>query len=301
MKTRYRAFLTGLAVGGLAAVAARRYRIGKIRTAAWQNQFRPALDVLACPACRGTLEMNLMPGEPDYRCPRCQKVYPVVGGIPHFIQTEELTGWNKRFAGMYDIFSWGYRAFSKLAFAWIGMSEERARREITDRLAPNGGRVLEVSIGPGVNLPYLVNRRDVGEIYGLDISPGQLRRCRDYIAWHGWPVQLQLGNAEQLPYLDNTFAGVFHVGGINFFNDKRKAVEEMIRVARPGARILICDETERGAQVYERIFPMFKQATGGAAREPVRAPVELIPPEMANLQVFEVWKGWFYCIEFTKP
>ena len=50
------------------------------------------------------------------------------------------------------------------------MTEEQGRREITDRLEPNGGRVLEVSIGPGVNLPYLVGRPDVGEIYGLDIS-----------------------------------------------------------------------------------------------------------------------------------
>ena len=32
--------------------------------------------------------------------------------------------------------------------AVIGMSEERARREILDRLEPGGGRVLEVSIGP---------------------------------------------------------------------------------------------------------------------------------------------------------
>lgn len=300
MKNRRNLLLAAVAAGGLALGLASRRRAGLMRTAAWQNQFRPALDVLACPSCRTTLELNLLPGEPEYCCPHCQKVYPVVGGIPHFIEPEQLTGWNKRFAGMYDIFSWGYRAFSKLAFAWIGMSEEQGRREITDRLAPNGGRVLEVSIGPGVNLPYLVGRCDVGEIYGLDISSGQLQRCRDYIAYRGWPVQLQLGNAEQLPYLDNTFAGVFHVGGINFFNDKRKAIEEMIRVARPGARILICDETERGAKAYERIFPNFKSATG-PQREPVTAPVALVPPEMANLRVFEVWKGWFYCIEFIKP
>jgi hypothetical protein len=62
------------------------------------------------------------------------------------------------------------------------MPEEKARREVTDRLEPQGGRVLEVSIGPGVNLPYLIGRPDISEVYGLDISIGQLRRCRSYQA-----------------------------------------------------------------------------------------------------------------------
>ena len=62
-----------------------------------------------------------------------------------------------------------------MAFAYIGTDEEMGRREITDRLEPHGGRVLEVSIGPGVNLPYLMNRSDVGEVFGLDISLGQLQ------------------------------------------------------------------------------------------------------------------------------
>jgi ubiquinone/menaquinone biosynthesis C-methylase UbiE/uncharacterized protein YbaR (Trm112 family) len=266
----------------------------------WQKQRRPALDVLACPNCQGTLTgVSLVSGD-GYHCPTCQKDYPVVGGITHFIQAEELTGWNKRFAGMYDWFSWGYRAFSKVAFAYIGMSEEQARREITDRLEPKGGRLLEVSIGPGVNLPYLVGRPDVGEIFGLDISQGQLNRCREYIAHKGWNIQLQLGNAEQLPYQDNSFDGVFHIGGINFFNDKKKAIEEMIRVAKPGRRILICDENDKGARAYERFLPSFKRVAG-KQRPAVIPPVDMLPPEMQEVRLFEVWKGWMYCIEFRKP
>jgi ubiquinone/menaquinone biosynthesis C-methylase UbiE len=180
------------------------------------------------------------------------------------------------------------------------MSEETARREVTDRLDPKGGRVLEVSIGPGVNLPYLVGRPDVGEVFGLDISPGQLRRCQEFAAQQGWDVQLHLGNAEQLPYPDNTFEGVFHIGGINFFNDKQKAIEEMIRVAKPGTRILICDENEKGAQAYERFLPRFKHTFEGQ-RETVVAPLDLVPAEMRDLRLFDVWKGWMYCIEFSKP
>jgi len=201
---------------------------------------------------------------------------------------------------MYDWFSWGYRAFSKLAFAFIGMKEETGRREILDRLDPRGGKVLEVSIGPGVNLPYLIHRPDVGEVIGLDISLGQLNRCQSYLRKQNREVDLFLGNAEQLPFADNFFQGVFHIGGINFFNDKQAAIDEMIRVARPGTRILIGDETEKGAKGYEKVIPGFKSSFNGS-RAAVLPPIDLIPKQMIETQLFNVWKGWFYCIEFRKP
>jgi len=305
-------FVAGLAVGALGLVLVRRYRKGRAETLAWQQQQQLTLDVLACPVCHRGLKLqqvptgleppaeNTDPGRSVLHCDTCKKDYPIVEGIPHFIEPRALSGMNQRFARMYDWFSWGYRAFSKVAFAYIGMTEEQARREVTDRLDPMGGRVLEVSIGPGVNLPYLVGRLDVGELFGLDISLGQLRRCQDFVAHKGWHVQLHLGNAEKLPYPDNAFDGVFHIGGINFFNDKKKAIAEMIRVAKPGTRILICDENEKGAQAYERFLPSFKR-TAGRMREAVVAPVALVPSEIQELRVFDVWNSWMYCIEFRKP
>jgi ubiquinone/menaquinone biosynthesis C-methylase UbiE len=201
---------------------------------------------------------------------------------------------------MYDWFSWGYRLFSRLAFAYIGMKEETGRREITDRLDPQGGKVLEVSIGPGVNLPYIIHRPDVSEVFGLDISLGQLMRCQSYLRKQGWDVDLFLGNGEQLPFADESFGGVFHVGGINFFSNKKAAVDEMIRVAKSGARILIADETEKGAQGYEKFIPGFKASFGGQ-RKAIMPPIDLIPETMLERRVFDVWKGWLYCIEFRKP
>jgi ubiquinone/menaquinone biosynthesis C-methylase UbiE len=263
-----------------------------------------SLEFLACPSCHGALSLQGMHDDPirtgSLLCAGCSRSFAVRNAIPFFIEPEELSGANHRFARLYDWFSWGYRAFSKIAFAYIGMKEETARREITDRLEPRRGRVLEVSIGPGVNLPYMVGRPDVGEIFGVDISFGQLQRCQAYLRKKDWDAELFLGNAEQLPFQDNTFESVFHVGGINFFNDKTAAIAEMIRVAKPGTRILICDETEKGARAYERFLPSFKR-TVGKQREAVAAPAALVPPEMLDLQVSDVWKGWMYCLEFRKP
>lgn len=267
---------------------------------------RATIDLLGCPICHGHLDVYC--AEPNANpclagnlyCKPCSTNYSIVDGIPHFITPETLNGFNRRFSRMYDWFSWGYRLFSKVAFAYIGMDEQTGRREITDRLEPRGGKVLEVSIGPGVNLPGLLNRPDVGEVFGLDISLGQLRRCQNYLRQKSWSVELFLGNGEQLPFQDNSFEAVFHVGGINFFNDKKTAIQEMIRVAKPGARILIADETEKGALGYEKFIPGFKSSFGGA-REVIVAPIHLVPLEMVETRVFDVWKGWLYCLEFRKP
>jgi ubiquinone/menaquinone biosynthesis C-methylase UbiE/uncharacterized protein YbaR (Trm112 family) len=263
-----------------------------------------SLRLLACPTCHGPLTVHPADGDVIQNgvlnCPACPKDYPVEAGIPHFITPKELTGFNQRFSRLYDWFSLIYRLFSKVAFACIGVNEETGRREITDRLDPHGGRVLEVSIGPGVNLPYLIGRPDVDEMFGLDISPGQLRRCQEYVRRKRWSVDLFLANGEQIPFQDGTFKGVLHVGGINFFNDKKAAIDEMIRVASLGARILIADETEKGALGYEKILPGFKGSFKGK-RTRVDPPFNLVPDEMQEKRIFEVWKGWFYCIEFRKP
>lgn len=262
------------------------------------------LELLACPACRGALQLAEGSGPRIEKgamvCPHCQARYAIEAGIPRFVRPQDLTGLNRRFARTYDWFSWAYRLFSRVAFAYIGMDEGSARCEITDRLDPHGGRVLEVSIGPGVNLPYLVGRADVGGVFGLDISLGQLLRCKSYVEAKRWQVELFLGNGEALPFRDETFDGVLHVGGINFFNRKKDAIDEMIRVSRPGARILIADETERGAQGYEKFIPGFKSSFRGR-RDAVQPPLDLVPQEMCDKRLFDVCKGWFYCIEFRKP
>jgi ubiquinone/menaquinone biosynthesis C-methylase UbiE len=267
---------------------------------------RATLKILACPICHESLDVYCVDpkAEPcltgNLYCKVCSINYSIVDGIPRFIIRDELDGNNRNFSRMYDWFSWGYRLFSKMAFAYIGMDEETGRREILDRLEPRGGKVMEVSVGPGVNLPYLANRPDVGKVFGLDISLGQLRGCQRAIRKKNWEVELFLGNGEQLPFRDDVFEAVFHVGGINFFNNRKAAIDEMIRIAKPGARILIADETEKGAQGYEKFILGFKSSFGGK-REMIAPPMDLIPKEMLETRVFDVWKGWMYCVEFRKP
>ncbi len=236
-------------------------------------------------------------------CPHCERTFFIKTGIAHFIDPWELDGLNRRFARTYDWFSHIYTLFSKAALLPFG-GERKARKVILDRLELKGGRVLEVSIGTGVNLPYLFESpHDAGEVFGLDISGGQLARCCSLVTKRGWSVELFLGTAEALPFKAEIFDSVFHIGGINFFSNKKKAIDEMIRVARPGTKIIIADESEKLARLIARI-PGFSTSHHGSSAD-TTMPYQLVPDTMEEIKVDGIWKahGQYhgYCLEFRKP
>ena len=245
---------------------------------------------------------DLIVDEGNLFCSNCEQNYLIRNGIVHFIYPQELKGINRRFAHSYDWYSHVYTLFTKLAFLPFG-GEYKARTEILSRLELNGGRILEVSIGPGVNLPYLFNSQNAGEVFGLDISAGQLARCSNLVARKGWSVDLFLGMAEALPFKSETFDSVFHIGGINFFSGKKEAIDEMIRVARPGRKIVIADESERVAKLYSYI-PGFPRSYQGRKMD-TSVPIHLVPDTMEEILVDGIWKahGQYhgYCLEFRKP
>jgi hypothetical protein len=141
-----------------------------------------------------------------------------------------------------------------------------------------------------VNLPYLFESQSVGEVYGLDISAGQLVRCSNFVTKRGWSVDLFLGMAEALPFKAETFDSVYHIGGINFFSG-------------PGSKIVIADESERVAQLIARI-PGFSCSYQGKKVD-TSMPVHLVPDTMEETRVNGIWKahGQYhgYCLEFRKP
>jgi ubiquinone/menaquinone biosynthesis C-methylase UbiE/uncharacterized protein YbaR (Trm112 family) len=268
---------------------------------------RSTLELLCCPGCQTELTFhdesgNTSGNEGELFCPYCERSYIVKNGIVHFIDLQELEGFNQRFARFYNRWSRFEAIIDRLSFLPMG-GERKARTEILHRLELNSGQVLEVSIGSGGNLPYLFESPEVGDIYGLDISMAQLTNCRSLVTSRGWPVEIFLGKAEELPFKSNSFDSVFHVGGINFFSEKKKAIDEMIRVARPGSKIVIADESEQVARTVARFLRLSRSTQGNKVDTSV--PVHLVPETMREIRVDGIWKvhGRYhgYCLEFRKP
>jgi ubiquinone/menaquinone biosynthesis C-methylase UbiE/uncharacterized protein YbaR (Trm112 family) len=268
---------------------------------------RSTLDLLCCPHCQSDLSLRSESGDGtvdsgELSCSQCERRFRIDNGIAHFIDRADLEGSDRDFARSYDWLSHVYSLFTKMAFLGFG-GDRKARREVLDRLELNEGRLLEVSIGTGDNLPYLFESPGVGEVYGLDISGGQLARCKSLVTKRGWAVDLFLGTAEALPFKAESFDSILHIGGINFFSHKKEAIDEMIRVARPGSKIVIADESERLARFLLRI-PGFSRAHRGEKPD-TAVPVHLVPKTMEEIRVDGIWKSHGrhhgYCLEFRKP
>lgn len=226
------------------------------------------------------------------------EMFPIRNGIPVFIKSEELTGSNQKYNRLYETIGGFYDSTQKFMGALLYGGRDHIFLSYLRFLEIKpGDTVLETSVGTGLNYPYLPHGV---KLFGLDLSAEMLANCQ--INLRRWDMDAELfhGNAESLPFTDNSFDVVYHVGGINFFNDKAKAIREMIRVAKPGSRILIADETEQHVKDTYEHTPVasgyFKNR-----QETVSAPIDLVPPQMQEIHLETVWNGRFYVLTFCKP
>lgn len=267
---------------------------------------RQALDVICCPWCKSNLVLEQAEGEDGIhsgglQCKRCAKSYPINEGIPQFVARNELVGKNKSAYWIENINAHFYDLIVKAMTSYFGISEEEGRKEYLCRLElGSNAKILEVSVGTGANIPYLLRYGSRAEFYGLDLSPGMLAQCAKNVQKWACKAELFHGLAERLPFRDGSFDVVFHVGGINAFEDKKRAIEEMMRVSKLGTRIVIVDEwlsptrlTRLHERLLLRVFPAIARRT-----EP---PMDLIPESMVETKLEAIWNGYGYCLEFRKP
>jgi len=222
------------------------------------------------------------------------RIYPVRDGIPLFVST--VTGPNLKYQVLYDRIATGYDLAERL-YHWFTRKPNYRHEFIGALELKPSARVLEVSVGTGANLPLLPQDID---FYGIDISWGMLRKCqRNLLRWRR-KAHLFQGEAERLPFKAGVFDCVYHVGGINFFTDKARAIKEMIWVAKSGSKIVIVDETERAIRENYQRTPIVRKSFEPGT-EKVRCPIDLVPSEMKDISTREICGGKLYSLTFRKP
>lgn len=98
------------------------------------------------------------------------------------------------------------------------------------------GRVLEVAIGTGRNLPFYPRDTD---LTGIDFSAPMLARARQRADEHGLHVALQQADAQHLPFQSGHFDSVVCTLALSSIPEPSAAIEEMYRVLRAGGRLLV--------------------------------------------------------------
>lgn len=107
-----------------------------------------------------------------------------------------------------------------------------------------GERVLDVGCGSGT--AALVAARRYCQTTGIDYVPSLLDRARARAAADGLDARFLEADAQDLPFDDDHFDAVLSVYGVQFAPDQQRAARELIRVTRPGGRIVLASPVPYG-------------------------------------------------------
>jgi ubiquinone/menaquinone biosynthesis C-methylase UbiE len=125
--------------------------------------------------------------------------------------------------------------------AKIAAVGERAVRHAGVR---EGDVVLDVACGTGnATIPAA---RTGARTTGLDLTPELFGPLRAHALAAGVEVELVQGDAQALPFEDESFDVVLSTFGVMFAPDHARAAGELARVLRPGGRMVLCCWTPEG-------------------------------------------------------
>lgn len=119
-------------------------------------------------------------------------------------------------------------AYKRQTFALLGVAE--------------GARLLDVGCGTGEDVLALARCvGTTGRVVGVDNSAAMVAESRQRAAGSGLPVAFQRGDARRLDFAADTFDGCRADRTFQHLDDPDAALAELVRVARPGGRIVVSD------------------------------------------------------------
>ena len=128
----------------------------------------------------------------------------------------------------------------------LGVDQGWRRRTVDAMQLAKGHRVLDLATGTADLALMIADRHPGVEVVGVDPSHNMLAIGREKVRQQQRAdrVRLDAGDAQELPFADDSFDACCIAFGIRNVPDRPRALREMGRVVRPGGRIAILELSE---------------------------------------------------------
>jgi ubiquinone/menaquinone biosynthesis C-methylase UbiE len=126
--------------------------------------------------------------------------------------------------------------------------------KLLSNIAEEGGNILEVGCGQGVDAIEICRRLNNGSYIGIDYSQKSVENAKHFLSSFGGlniKPKFIVGNAENLEFIDNSFDALWSMGVIHHTPNIQNAISEIRRVLKPGktAQIMIYRKFSAKVQV----------------------------------------------------
>ena len=163
-----------------------------------------------------------------------------------------------RVSGMFDEVAAGYDRTNTV----LSLGNDRFWRVATTRaVAPRAGqRILDLAAGTGASSVSLA--RSGAQVIAADFSPGMIaegkRRHGAGSPGGGIPnLSFVQADATALPFLDGEFDAVTMSFGLRNVNDPKQALRELLRVTRPGGRLVVCEFSHPPSRSFSGLYRFY--------------------------------------------
>ena len=229
------------------------------------------------------------------------QAFPIHDGIPSFVISKKTPYTHRLWAWVYNRIAFAYDWGAAVAWKYKLGGQPIQRQTYLEKIhIQSDAIVLETAVGTGANIYALPAH---ARYIGLDISLNMLRRCQHNLAIWEREGELIHGDAQALPFAENLFDVVYHMGGLQFIKAPQQALSEALRVAKPGGRIWMIDEVTSIPSLVGRAPGRVRTRLGQWLTHPGRA-VEMlpniVPHPAADINAELISNGELYMLSFRK-
>ena len=168
----------------------------------------------------------------------------------------------------------------------LAMKQQRMRERRAALVPKAHGRVLEIGIGSGLNLPYY-RTGAVRRLAAVDPSAELLAMARRNARRLGLDVELVQQSAERLPFGDASFDSALITWTLCSIPDPDAALREIRRVLKPGGELFFIEHglsRDPGVASWQRrLTPLWRPLAGGCHLD--RRMDELIGAAFARVEI----------------